>query len=173
MAGLVLLEKGEGTLEAQIVTPLRTHEYLLSKALSLGILSLLESLVIILVISGTAFNWLWMSLGVLLLIAFYALYGFVVVSRYDSINEFILPSVLWVLWFSLPLLYYFDLWRHWLFYLHPLQAPLTLMQAAFEPLPAWKILYGLTYSLVWIGIAYFFSQRSFYRFVIQKEGTKK
>ena len=31
MAGLVLLEKGEGTLEAQIVTPLSSDEYLLSK----------------------------------------------------------------------------------------------------------------------------------------------
>ena len=27
MAGFVLLEKGEGTLEAQIVTPLRTHDH--------------------------------------------------------------------------------------------------------------------------------------------------
>ncbi|MDX1414924.1 MAG: hypothetical protein R3293_12085, partial [Candidatus Promineifilaceae bacterium] len=31
MGGLLLLEKGEGTLEAQIVTPLRSSEYLISK----------------------------------------------------------------------------------------------------------------------------------------------
>ena len=58
MAGLVLLEKREGTLEAQIVTPLKTGEYLLSKAISLGLLSVLESFLIILVISGTGFNWI-------------------------------------------------------------------------------------------------------------------
>jgi len=173
MAGLVLLEKREGTLEAQIITPLRNHEYLLSKVLSLALLSLLESVVIIIAVSGFQFNFLWMGLGVLLLIAMYALYGFVVVSRYDSINEFILPSALWVMWFSLPLLYYFDIWRHWILYLHPLQAPLVLMQAAYEPLPAWKIIYGLTYALFWVGIAYFFSQRAFYKFVIRKEGTRK
>jgi fluoroquinolone transport system permease protein len=109
----------------------------------------------------------------LLLIAMYALYGFFVVSRYDSINEFILPSALWVIWFSIPLVYYFDLWRHWLIYLHPLQAPLILMQSAFDPQPAWKILYGILYSLAWIGLGYFFSQQAFYRFVIRKEGTGK
>jgi len=46
------------------------------------------------------------------------------------------------------------------------------MQAAFDPLPAWKMIYGLLYSLAWIGLAYFFSQRAFYKFVIRKEGTR-
>lgn len=171
-AGLVLLEKREGTLEAQIVTPLRTHEYLFSKVLSLGLLSLLETIIIILAVSGPWFNWIWMVVGILLLITMYALYGFIIVSRYDSINEFILPSALWVIWFSIPLLYYFDIWKHWLIYIHPLQAPLIMMQAAFDPLPAWKMIYGILYSLAWIGLAYFFSQRAFYKFVIRKEGTR-
>ena len=173
VAAFVLLEKREGTLEAQIVTPLRIHEYLLSKVTSLGILSVLESFLIILVISGAGFNWLWMGLGILLLIGMYTLYGFIVVSRYDSINEFLGPSVLWTIWFSVPLLYYFNIWRHWLIYLHPLQAPLILMQNAFDPQPAWKIIYGILYSLVWVGLGYFFSQRAFYRFVIRKEGIRK
>jgi fluoroquinolone transport system permease protein len=45
--GLVLLEKGQGTLEAQVVTPLRTWEYLAAKVITLGILSLVESTVIV------------------------------------------------------------------------------------------------------------------------------
>lgn len=173
MAGLVLLEKGEGTLEAQIVTPLRSGEYLLSKVLSLGLLSLFESFAIVLLVSGFGFNWLLLVISILLLIAIFALYGFFVVARYDSITEFILPSAVWTMGLSLPLLYYFNIWRSWLLFLHPLQAPLVLMQAAFEPAPTWQIAYGVLYSLLWIGVAYTFTQRAFYRFVITKEGVRK
>jgi fluoroquinolone transport system permease protein len=172
MSGLVLLEKAEGTMEAQIITPLRDREYLLSKVIALGVLSLIESLVIIVIVSGVGFNWLLMVLGILLLMTIYVFYGFIVVARYDSINEFLLPSVIWTLGYSLPLLYYFGLWKNWLMFLHPIQAPLVLMQAAFEPLPVWQILYGVFYAAMWAGIAYFLSRRAFYRFVVRKEGTK-
>ena len=172
MAGLVLLEKGEGTLEAQIVTPLRPSEYLISKVLSLGFLSLLESLVVVVVVSGFQFNWLLLSIGILFLIAFYGLYGFFVVARYDSIGEFILPSAIWVIWFSLPLLYYTGLWEHWLMFLHPLQAPLVLMQGAFMTIPTWQIVYGLLYSTLWVYITYVISHRAFHRFVIRKAGAR-
>lgn len=173
MAGLVLLEKGEGTLEAQIVTPLRPWEYLNAKVLSLGMLALFETLLVIVLVSGIGFNWLLLVLGVLFLIAINTLYGFVVVARYDSISEFLLPSVIWTLGYSLPLLYYFDIWRSWLMFLHPIQAPLVLMQAAFEPVPGWQIVYGLLYSILWVGVAFYFSQRAFYRFVVTKQGVRK
>ncbi len=173
LAGMVLLEKGEGTLEAQVVTPLRPREYLFSKIISLGLLSLIESLAIILVVTGPQFNWLWLVSGVLLLIAMYGLYGFFVVARYDSITDFILPSAVWVIWFSLPLLYYFNIWRSWIMFLHPLQAPLVLMQAAFEKVPGWYLPYGIFYALFWVFVAYYGSQRTFLRFVVTKEGTRK
>lgn len=172
LSGMVLLEKGEGTLEAQIITPLRPWEYLLSKVVSLGLLSLLETLLIILVVSGTGFNWLLMIIGILQLITLYSLYGFIVVARYDSISAFILPSVVWTMGFSLPLLYYFDLWRSWIMFLHPLMAPLVLMEAAFGTVPAWQTLYGITYASLWIVIAYIFTHKAFYRFIVTKEGVK-
>ncbi|PMP78637.1 MAG: ABC transporter permease [Roseiflexus castenholzii] len=171
MAGIVLLEKGEGTLEAQIITPLRDYEYLLAKVISLFVLSALESLALILIVSGPAFNWLWMLLGIAGFVAMYAFYGFFVVSRYDSITEFLLPSALWTLGFSLPLLAYFDLWQHWSLFLHPLQAPLLLIHAAYAPLPAWQLAYAVVYTGVWVGIGYVIGQRAFYRFVITKEGV--
>lgn len=173
MAGLVLLEKGEGTLEAQIVTPLRSGEYLASKVLSLGLLSCLESFAIVVLVSGLGFKWPLLAASVLMLIAIFALYGFFVVARYDSITEFILPSAAWTIGLSLPLLYYFNIWRSWVMFLHPLQAPLVLMQAAFEPVPGWQVLYGVLYSLLWIGVAFHFTRRAFYRFVIAKEGVPR
>jgi fluoroquinolone transport system permease protein len=171
MSGLVLLEKSEGTLEAQVITPLRKSEYMLSKIVTLGILALVETLLIVALVSGFDFNWLLLILGVLFLMAIYTLCGFIVVARYDSINEFLLPSVLWTVVYSLPLLYYFGIWESWLMFLHPIQAPLVLMQAAFEHVPAWQIVYGVMYAALWVGIAFYTSQRAFHRFVIRKEGS--
>lgn len=172
LAGLVLLEKGEGTLEAQVVSPLRDWEYLLAKVTSLFALSALESLALVLLVSGAGFNWFWMLLGIFVFVALYAFYGFFVVSRYDSITDFLLPSALWTMGFSLPLLNYFDLWQHWSLYLHPMQAPLLLIRAAYEPLPAWQIGYAILYGGLWIGLGWFASQRAFYRFVVKKEGVR-
>lgn len=173
MAGMVLLEKGEGTLEAQIVSPLRTWEYMAAKVASLLILSVLESMLIIGLVSGLRFNWFWLLLGIALVVALYVLYGFFVVARYDSISDFILPSALWTMGFSLPLLWYFDLWKHWIMYLHPLQAPLLLMRAAYNPVEPWQMLYGVGYAGLWVAVGYFVSKRAFHRFVVAKEGSRK
>jgi fluoroquinolone transport system permease protein len=70
-------------------------------------------------------------------------------------------------------LYYFDIWRSWIMFLHPLQAPLVLMQAAFETLPAWQVVYGLAYGLLWVGIAFQLAMRSFNRFVVVKQGVRR
>jgi fluoroquinolone transport system permease protein len=75
--------------------------------------------------------------------------------------------------FSLPLLYYFNIWPTKWMYLHPMQAPLTLMQAAFEPLPFWQILYGIFYSLLWIAIGWMIVQRTYHNFVVTKQGVKR
>ena len=58
-------------------------------------------------------------------------------------------------------------------FVHPIQAPLVLMQASIESLPMSQISYGVLYSLLWVGIAYAFGQRALYWFVVTKEGVKK
>jgi fluoroquinolone transport system permease protein len=168
MSGLVMLEKGEGTLEVQVVTPLRRGEYLLSKALTLATLSLVETLAIVVLVQGIAFNWLALVAGILVMTSLYTFYGFITVARYNSINEFLLPSVLWTMGLSLPLIHHFGLWQSWLFYLHPLQAPLLLMRAAFEPVTGWQIAYGLIAGLLWVGVVYALSLRTFRRFILAK-----
>jgi fluoroquinolone transport system permease protein len=169
--GLVLLEKGQGTLEAQVVTPLRTWEYLAAKVVTLGVLSLLESTVIVVLAYGPGFGFFSMTAGILLMAAFLTLFGFIVVARYDSINEYLLPSVLYLFAFSIPILDYFEIVQSWLFYLHPMQAPLLLIKAAFQPVAPWQILYGVLYAGVWVGLIYIWSKRSFHRFIVRKEGV--
>lgn len=172
MGGLVLLEKGEGTLLAQVVTPLRTWEYLASKIITLTLLSLVENLLIVGLAYGPNFDPLPLLAGISLAAAIFVLTGFVAVARYDSINEYLFPSFLYTLAFIPPFLDYFGLWTGWLFYLHPLQAPLRLTAAAFQPVAAWQWLYGLLYAGLWIGLFFLWGERAFARFVVAAEGTR-
>lgn len=133
IAGLVMLEKSEGSLEALITTPLRSGEYLLSKVLSLCLLSLIESVVIIYSLGVVEVDLGPLLLGIVLSTALLSLFGFLIVARYDSINEFLFPSVLWSTALVIPYLGYFGIWQGWPLYLHPIQAPLLLLEAAFRP----------------------------------------
>lgn len=173
IAGLVLLEKGEGTLEAQIVTPLTANGYLASKILTLSVLSLAENSLIVMITAGLDFSPLPLVLGIALASALYCLAGFIAVVRYDSINELLFPTMVWVGLFSLPILHYVGLWTSPLMYLHPFQAPLVLLEGAFHPLARWQWLYGIGYSTLWIGAAFAWSARAFRRFVVAAVGGRQ
>ncbi len=170
VAGLVLLEKAEGTLTGLVVTPLRTGEYLAARVLSLSLLAALESLLIVMLIYGVQFNPLPLVIGMLLLGGFFTLIGFVAIVRYDSINEYVIPSGLVVLVLILPLIDHLGLWQNPVFYLHPVRPTLVLLRAAFDPPAFWPIAYGVVGSLVWFAISFVWAGRIFHRFVVRTAG---
>lgn len=172
VAGLVLLEKGEGTLEAQVVTPLADWEYLASKALTLAALSVVEQVVIVWSAYGSGFAAGPLVAGVALAGVLYTLTGFLLVARYRSINEFLFPSVLFTTVLSLPMLHYFGLWDTPLFYLHPFTAPLMLLGGAFRPIALWEWTYGVLYSAAWAGLLLLAGRRAFDRFIVAREGVR-
>jgi fluoroquinolone transport system permease protein len=171
LAGLVLLEKGEGTLLAQVTSPLRSWEYLAAKVITLMFLSIIENGMIVAVGFGLQVNWLFLLLGIIFTAGLYVLIGFIIVSRYDSINEFLFPSFFYTMTFALPYLDYFELWQSWLMYLHPVQASLLLFKGAFLPVSPWQLGYGLLYAGGWIALLFVWSQRAFARFVIAAPGA--
>lgn len=167
IGGMVLLEKGDGTLRAQVVTPLRIGEYLVAKVVTLSGLALAESLVVVLAIAGWRFAPLPLIAGVLVASALYCLAGFVVVARYTAINEYLLPSGAYVTLLWIPLIAYAAQWSHWLLYLHPMTAALLLVKGAFEPMSGWQLLYALVYPALWVAILYLWSRRAFRQWIIQ------
>ena len=169
VGGLVLLEKDEGTLEARTVTPLRTREYLAAKGITLTLLALVENLIIVALFRGFRFDLLPLVAGIVLASGIYVLAGFIAVVRYGSINEFLMPSVVYTSLLTFPLLPYLGQWEHGLLYLHPLQAPLVMLRAAFEPVPAWQLIYSIGYGGASITLAYIWSRRAFVHFVIAGE----
>lgn len=163
MAALVLFEKAEGVLTALVVTPMRTGEYLLSKGSSLTVLATAETLLIAAVLFGDDVQWPRIIIGSLLLGFFYACAGFAVVVRYQSINEFLMPSAVVVTLLLLPLLSHFGLAPHWvgewLMALHPAEPAMRWMRGGG--------LLALAGTLFWCTSGFLLARGQFQRFVVR------
>ncbi len=169
MAGLLLLEKGQGTLEGLIVTPLKPDEYLLAKVVTLAGVAVLENAVITAIARTSGLlsdvEWGWVLAGSVFSGVVYTLLGFLTVIRYDSLNEFMFPMILITMLLQLPAMVCFGMPEFAPLFLLPTHGPLLMFQAALEPLPAWKMTYAVGYPSAWIFISFLWGRRTFHRFV--------
>ena len=166
VAGLVLLERSERSLGALVVTPLRVSEYLSSKVVTLTVLALAENLFVVLIFYGWRFAAGPLLVGMVMLCSLFTLLGFALVSRYDSVNEFLIPSIFVSMPLFLPLLPHLGIVGaplDLLFYVHPAQPAFVLMRSAFATTSAAELAYGVAGGLGWLTTAYLLARESFRR----------
>ncbi|WKD48178.1 fluoroquinolone export ABC transporter permease subunit [Microbulbifer spongiae] len=157
-AVLVVFEKEQGTLIAQLASPLHSREYLWAKIVSLSTLAIVESLVMVggtLVLIGqgwpfTAVEVLFLFLGIVSLSIVYSLVGLILVVRYQTLMEFLLPLAFITSLLQLPVLRFLGLSEHPIFLLIPTCAPTLLIQGAFHTLNPAEWTYGLGYTAITI-----------------------
>jgi fluoroquinolone transport system permease protein len=166
---LLLLERGEGTLDGVLVSPLRPAEYLASKVLTLSVLALVESVLIAGIAFGLGFSFPWLVLAVLLRAGLVAAIGVAIAVRYRSITHFLFPIVVISLAIDLPVLWYLELWPSPLFYLWPTLPSLILAKAAFLPVDPLQRVYACVYGALAVAAATFWALRSLDRFVVRGE----
>ena len=166
---LLLLERGEGTLDVVLVSPLRPAEYLTSKLVTVTALALIESALLAGVAYGLGFSFPWLALAVLLRASLVAAVGVAIGVRYRSITDFLFPAVAFTLALDLPVLWYLELWPTPLFYLWPTMPSLLLAKAAFLPVEPLPLLYACAYGVLATGAAVYWASRSLDRFVVRGE----
>ncbi len=162
----VLMQRTEGTLDAQAVSPLRPWEYLASMVMSLAVLSLVEMTILVLFGFGWRLNWAAYLAAITVTAALYVLYGFIAVSRYASISQFLLPSGVWTAVFIIPMLPLFGVPSGWWLWLHPLQPSVALTQVAFGQLDAWWTAPALGAAMIWALIGLKLASACYQRFVV-------
>jgi fluoroquinolone transport system permease protein len=172
VAALVLFEKREGVLEALVVTPLRGDEYLAAKVTTLTLLAGLEGLVIVLLGWGSDLRLAPVLLGCAVVGVLYTLLGFLVVFRYDSLNEFLLPASLFMTVMQLPVFSSLGVWDAPYFWLWPTKGALLLFQAGFAPIGAGAFAYALLASAFWIVLLAALVRRAFRHFIVRSEGVR-
>jgi fluoroquinolone transport system permease protein len=166
---LLMLERGEGTLDVVLVSPLRPAEYLASKLMTVTSLALVESALIVGIAYGLALSFPWLAVAVLLRAGLVAAVGVAVGVRYRSITQFLMPAAALTLVFDLPVVWYLELWPSPLFYLLPTLPSLLLATAAFLPVDTFQLVYAGVYGVVALGAAVIWASRALDRFVVRGE----
>lgn len=178
VAGMIIFEKDEGTLNANIVSPLRTSEYLWSKIITLTGLATLEAIVMIggamLLMSFadeiTMPNAPVLLVGIIAMAVVYTLIGIVTVVRFDTITDYLIPMAGIAVVLELPFLYFLGWLKHPLLLLIPTSGPAMLMQGAYLQLAAWEWLYATAYTAgLVVGLA-IWAQRAFHTHIVMKVG---
>jgi fluoroquinolone transport system permease protein len=163
VGGLILLEKNDHTLESLFVTPVRTREYIWSKAISLGLIAVLSSLVIALAWRGWSLSFLPLLLGVGLTSFLFTMLGIAIASDADTVNRYMLEAIPYMLPFYLPLLWYFEVFSTFWFQVIPTTGSLNLIAGAFEGIGLSEVLISTGILVGWCLPAYGWALRSFAR----------
>ncbi len=93
IGGIILLEKGERVLDVLFVSPLKVWEYILAKAISLGLISVLTGVIIAAAGLGLAINIPVLILSLLSGSVFYTFIGIAVGVKAKSVNQFLIITV--------------------------------------------------------------------------------
>lgn len=131
VGGVMLLERGDGTLHGAFASPLRVQEWLAAKLASLTLLAVIASFAIALPLCAGCVRPLWLLAAVVPTSTCFVLVGIVAGTRFTTVNRYLLGGGL----LSAPLLL-------------PMLAPLRILDApVFELLPA-----GASLSLLHVGL---------------------
>jgi len=176
IGALVLFEKSERVLQALVITPMKVDEYILSKIISLTTLSLVSAIVftsLLYVFSDIGFHLAYLVVGIILTSVMLILFGFILVSRVSSINEYLLAMFVSFLGLLFPpMLHLSGLYENLLFYLWPTQASLTIFTAVFNStsVELWEIAYGIFYQFGWIVVLFILAKQAFHKHIVLKGG---
>ncbi|MBU0711911.1 ABC transporter permease [bacterium] len=171
LGGIILLEKGQKTLEGIFITPIRMGEYIWSKVISLTVLALLSSFLITVASVGFTFNVIWLFLGIGLTSVLFVFMGFTLVSFTKTVNGYLLSSPIYFVVATMPLLDYFKLQESPLFYIIPTQSTLTLIDAAFGPKPVGELILSVILLLGFNYLAYLWASKWFYKYIVLRTGA--
>ncbi|MVO98594.1 ABC transporter permease [Paenibacillus lutrae] len=171
--GIVLLERDQGVHDPLFVCPIDLRSYLLAKAGSLSLLSLIAGWIIHMTSGSIPGSPLTFSAGILLTSSLMTLLSIGVAVRYRSINSFILMIQVYALPFVLPLLGFFDLWDTDLFLLLPTEGTLRLLESLSGGVNLLEVLYSIFILLIWNYGAYLWAYRSYTRYVRMNVGEER
>ena len=89
MGAIILFEKSEKVMQALAVSPISIHAYILSKVISIGLISLLSG-VLIALFSGMEHSYTHLAVGIMLGSALFTLVGISLSAFISTMNNFML-----------------------------------------------------------------------------------
>jgi fluoroquinolone transport system permease protein len=159
-------ERREGTLALLDLTPLRPHEYLASKAISLAIPSIPFNTVMVLISRGPYFNPFFFAAGLAVSGILFAWIAVALVGFAGNVGKAAWLAVPAAMLMLLPL--HPDArqlpFPHYLIALHPLAGPAYLIRESYQERPLRDMVVAVAGSAFWMGLALAACRKAFARF---------
>ncbi|MDP3462108.1 MAG: hypothetical protein Q8S18_04895 [Bacteroidales bacterium] len=153
IGGIIMLEKAQGVLHVIVVSPLRSMEYVLSKVISLSLISVVVAIVITLFSHYENADYFLLILATVLTSGLFTLGGIMINAGCNTVNQYMLKTIPYMLLFVLPCFSLIGFPYSDLFTLIPSVAALRLMLGAYLGI-SWPEALGLVLYL--IGMNYLF-----------------
>ncbi|MCF8008484.1 MAG: hypothetical protein K9K32_01850 [Halanaerobiales bacterium] len=171
IGAIILFEKGDKVIEQLFVTPIKINQYIISKVISLIFLATSVGMIIVITSNIDLFSIILFVISLIMISTFFTLLGITLAVRIDTVNEFILFSIIYYLLIMLPFLDVFNVVNSYLFYLLPTLPSYFLLsysiKGTFNNLYIW---YHIANLLFWIVITYIWVKNWFYKYIILKIG---
>lgn len=126
MGAIILFEKSEKVMQALAVSPISIHAYILSKVISIGLISLLSG-VLIALFSGMEHSYIHLAVGIMLGSALFTLVGISLSAFISTMNNFMLIMVPTLIISVAPISVYTMGYKSGVMLLHPSISLIELM----------------------------------------------
>ena len=155
MGALILLEKSQRIINSIAVSPVTTEEYILGKVISIGIIS--EIVGIVLMIQRSPVNYFLCSVGIFAGSVIFSLCGIIVGAKIQSLNQYIIWTLPFEIVGFVPVILYRIgfLWDNRLMLLHPGCAVMQLLEGNTD-----MVLISVISILVWSVILFWLADLS-------------
>lgn len=158
---IILFEKGDNTLDAQVITPMETKHYLWSKALALLIPAIICSTAIAISTQGFHFRPVPFYLSLIFSSLIFTFLGIAGVIRVKTFNQYMIIIPLFLGPTFLPALNFFGLTDWKLLYIIPTQSTLNLFASSFSNQTHWTEILDIAYLGLWTYLSYYFARKEF------------
>lgn len=168
IGGIVLLEKEQGILSLLYITPLKVIEYIISKLLTLSIISLLAGLIITFVTYSGKVLFFQLIIGILLSSILFTLIGFIIATHSKTVNDYFVKVIPWMIIFIIPCLSlipntFIPKYIYYILNLIPSVATLKIVLGSFITAPPLEIVFCIVYTLITNIILLNYTQKLFTR----------
>lgn len=155
MGALILLEKSQRITNTIAISPVTTEEYILGKIMSIGIIS--EIVGIVLMIQRSPVNYFLCAVGIFAGSVIFSLCGIIVGAKIQSLNQYIIWTLPFEIVGFVPVILYRIgfLWNNRLMLLHPGCAVMQLLEGNTD-----MVLFSVISILVWSVILFWLADVS-------------
>ena len=154
IGGIILLEKSQGVIMVMVVSPLRTEEYVLAKAISLALISAIAAIAITALSPINNVNWPLMIISTILTAGLFTLCGIMINAGCNNVNQYMVKTIPYMLLFILPCFSLLGFEYSYLFTVVPSVAALRLLLGAYHGI-IWYEALGLALYLVLMNYVFF------------------